>query len=133
HRQIGRGETPGKQRLDGVAKMLAVGKRGDRLPDHWKGLRGCAHRDHPGAFCYVNVEIVPMTAEPIRDSDPPAPPAAASPVMAQYHEIKRGHPDCLLFFRMGDFYELFFEDAQAAAPALDIALTKRGRHDGADI
>jgi DNA mismatch repair protein MutS len=53
--------------------------------------------------------------------------------MAQYHEIKRAHPGCLLFFRMGDFYELFFEDAIAAAPALDIALTKRGRHDGADI
>src|SRR3954451_13399092 len=57
----------------------------------------------------------------------------ASPVMAQYHEIKAAHPECLLFFRMGDFYELFFEDAVAAAPALDIALTKRGRHDGADI
>jgi len=53
--------------------------------------------------------------------------------MAQYHEIKRAHPGCLLFFRMGDFYELFFADAVAAAPALDIALTKRGRHDGADI
>jgi DNA mismatch repair protein MutS len=53
--------------------------------------------------------------------------------MAQYHEIKRAHPGCLLFFRMGDFYELFFDDAVAAAPALDIALTKRGRHDGADI
>src|SRR6266849_2332698 len=75
---------------------------------------------------------VPMTAEPLRDPDTPA-PAAPTPVMAQYHEIKRAHPGCLLFFRMGDFYELFFEDAQAAAPALDIALTKRGRHDGADI
>src|SRR5439155_23309736 len=42
-------------------------------------------------------------------------------------------PGCLLFFRMGDFYELFFEDAVAAAPALDIALTRRGRHNGADI
>jgi DNA mismatch repair protein MutS len=78
-----------------------------------------------------------MTAEPFRDAAPPAPPPAAgtatSPVMAQYHEIKRAHPGCLLFFRMGDFYELFFEDAQEAAPALDIALTRRGRHDGADI
>src|ERR1044071_7693643 len=65
---------------------------------------------------------------------PEAGPAfAGSPVMLQYHEIKRGHPGCLLFFRMGDFYELFFDDAVAAAPALDIALTKRGRHDGADI
>ena len=53
--------------------------------------------------------------------------------MVQYHEIKRANPGCLLFFRMGDFFELFFEDAVAAAQALDIALTKRGRHDGADI
>jgi DNA mismatch repair protein MutS len=59
--------------------------------------------------------------------------AAASPVMVQYHEIKRANPGCLLFFRMGDFYELFFDDAVAAAQALDIALTKRGRHEGADI
>jgi len=58
---------------------------------------------------------------------------AASPVMVQYHEIKRANPGCLLFFRMGDFFELFFEDAVAAAQALDIALTKRGRHEGADI
>jgi DNA mismatch repair protein MutS len=62
-----------------------------------------------------------------------APPAAASPMMAQYHEIKAAHPGYLLFYRMGDFYELFFDDAVKAAPALDIALTKRGRHDGADI
>src|SRR5438067_5131823 len=61
------------------------------------------------------------------------PAFAGSPVMLQYHEIKRAHPGCLLFFRMGDFYELFFEDAVAAAQALDIALTKRGRQDGADI
>jgi DNA mismatch repair protein MutS len=70
-----------------------------------------------------------MTEEPRRD--PGAAPA--SPVMTQYHDIKKAHPGCLLFFRMGDFYELFFDDAVAAAPALDIALTKRGRHEGADI
>src|ERR1700758_4447228 len=58
---------------------------------------------------------------------------AASPGMEQYHVVKEAHPGCLLFFRMGDFFELFFEDAQAAAPALDIALTRRGRHEGADI
>ncbi|MBV8119835.1 MAG: DNA mismatch repair protein MutS [Alphaproteobacteria bacterium] len=72
-----------------------------------------------------------MTA-PIR-SDPGTAVAAASPVMAQYFEIKAANPGCLLFFRMGDFFELFFDDAIAAAQALDIALTKRGRHDGADI
>jgi DNA mismatch repair protein MutS len=59
--------------------------------------------------------------------------AAVSPVMAQYFEIKAAHPGSLLFFRMGDFFELFFEDAVAAAQALDIALTKRGRHNGSDI
>ena len=53
--------------------------------------------------------------------------------MVQYHEIKSANPGCLLFFRMGDFFELFFDDAVAAAQALDIALTKRGRHQGADI
>ncbi|MFQ6550885.1 DNA mismatch repair protein MutS [Aestuariibius insulae] len=54
-------------------------------------------------------------------------------MMAQYLEIKEGHPDALLFYRMGDFYEMFFDDAVAAAEALDIALTKRGKHRGADI
>src|SRR5579863_2527996 len=70
-----------------------------------------------------------MTAQP---TTAPA-GASATPVMAQYQAIKEAHPGCLLFFRMGDFYELFFEDAVAAAPALDIALTKRGRHEGIDI
>jgi DNA mismatch repair protein MutS len=54
-------------------------------------------------------------------------------MMAQYLEIKGQHPDCLLFYRMGDFYELFFEDAVRAAETLDITLTKRGRHLGEDI
>ena len=60
-------------------------------------------------------------------------PADATPMMAQYLEIKRGHPDALLFYRMGDFYEMFFEDAVKAAEALGIALTKRGKHLGEDI
>jgi len=54
-------------------------------------------------------------------------------MMAQYLEIKRAHPDCLLFYRMGDFYELFFEDAAKASAALDITLTRRGKHEGEDI
>ena len=54
-------------------------------------------------------------------------------MMAQYLGIKAGVPDCLLFYRMGDFYELFFDDAVAASATLDIALTKRGLHLGADI
>jgi DNA mismatch repair protein MutS len=56
-----------------------------------------------------------------------------SPMMAQYHAVKAEHPDALLFYRMGDFYEMFFADAEAASAALDIALTKRGQHLGQDI
>jgi len=56
-----------------------------------------------------------------------------TPMMAQYLKIKASHPDALLFYRMGDFYEMFFDDAVAAAESLDIALTKRGKHDGNDI
>ena len=57
----------------------------------------------------------------------------ATPVMEQYIEIKAANPDCLLFYRMGDFYELFFDDAEVAARALGIVLTKRGKHLGRDI
>ena len=62
-----------------------------------------------------------------------APKATVTPMMAQYLDIKAQYPDALLFYRMGDFYELFFDDAIAASEALDIALTKRGKHEGADI
>lgn len=58
---------------------------------------------------------------------------SATPMMAQYRAIKEQHPDCLLFYRMGDFYELFFEDAVKAAAALGIALTTRGKHLGEAI
>src|SRR5688500_2679944 len=59
--------------------------------------------------------------------------AAATPMMEQYLEIKAANPECLLFYRMGEFYELFFEDAEIAARVLGIALTKRGKHLGKDI
>ena len=59
--------------------------------------------------------------------------AAVTPMMAQFLEIKANYSDALLFYRMGDFYEMFFDDAVAAAAALDIALTKRGKHLGEDI
>src|SRR5260370_6050620 len=66
-----------------------------------------------------------------------SPPADAggrtTPVMEQYIEIKAANPDCLLFYRMGDFYELFFDDAEIAARTLGIVLTKRGKHLGRDI
>lgn len=57
----------------------------------------------------------------------------ATPFMAQYLTAKAGQPDAILFFRMGDFYELFFKDAEVAAAALGITLTKRGKHQGDDI
>ncbi|HEY3891830.1 MAG TPA: DNA mismatch repair protein MutS [Bradyrhizobium sp.] len=56
-----------------------------------------------------------------------------TPMMEQYLEIKAAHPGLLLFYRMGDFYELFFEDAEIASKALGIKLTKRGKHQGLDI
>ena len=63
----------------------------------------------------------------------PSDATGASPAMAQWFAIKANHEDALLFFRMGDFYELFFADAQAASAALDIALTARGQHQGQPI
>ena len=63
----------------------------------------------------------------------PAAPTEATPMLAHYLDLKRQHPECLLFYRMGDFYEMFFEDAVSAAQALDITLTKRGRHGDADV
>ena len=78
---------------------------------------------------------------PEQDSEPAAKPgkkkpakdAGVTPMMAQFLSIKKDHPDDLLFYRMGDFYELFFDDAVKAAAALDIVLTKRGKHLGEDI
>jgi DNA mismatch repair protein MutS len=72
----------------------------------------------------------PVEAVPATNSDKAA---GVTPSMAQFLEIKAANPDCLLFYRMGDFYELFFEDAVAAAQALGIVLTKRGKHLGEDI
>jgi DNA mismatch repair protein MutS len=69
-------------------------------------------------------------------ADTPQPIEAAArvtPMMEQYLEIKAANPGLLLFYRMGDFYELFFEDAEIASRALGIMLTKRGKHQGLDI
>src|ERR1019366_2746249 len=74
---------------------------------------------------------------PIGLSEPEPPPqddaGRVTPMMEQYIEIKTANPDCLLFYRMGDFYEMFFDDAEIASRALGIMLTKRGKHMGADI
>ncbi|HEY1978975.1 MAG TPA: DNA mismatch repair protein MutS, partial [Xanthobacteraceae bacterium] len=72
--------------------------------------------------------IVTEAAEPV-----PEAAARVTPMMEQYIEIKAANPDCLLFYRMGDFYEMFFDDAEVASRALGIMLTKRGKHLGNDI
>jgi len=59
--------------------------------------------------------------------------AGATPMMAQYLALKEEAGDCLLFYRMGDFFELFFDDAKVASKALDIALTARGEHLGQPV
>ena len=58
---------------------------------------------------------------------------APTPMMAQYHRLKSEAGDALLFYRMGDFFELFFDDAKVAAACLDIALTKRGESEGEPV
>src|ERR1700712_4199382 len=74
-----------------------------------------------------------ITAPPPSEPTPAAEAARVTPMMEQYLEIKAGHPGLLLFYRMGDFYELFFEDAEIASKTLGIVLTKRGKHQGMDI
>jgi DNA mismatch repair protein MutS len=77
----------------------------------------------------------PVSVPPALPAEPAPSEASArvTPMMEQYLEIKAAHPGLLLFYRMGDFYELFFEDAEIASRALGIMLTKRGKHQGADI
>ena len=70
---------------------------------------------------------------PLEETPPAVADTRVTPMMEQYVEIKAANPDSLLFYRMGDFYELFFEDAEIASRALGIVLTKRGKHLGKDI
>ncbi|MFD2252160.1 DNA mismatch repair protein MutS [Pseudochelatococcus lubricantis] len=82
----------------------------------------------------IRLSAAPSPVPPVDDAS--ARPNAAekpSPMMQQYIEIKVAHPDTLLFYRMGDFYELFFADAEVASRTLGIVLTKRGKHLGEDI
>lgn len=74
-----------------------------------------------------------MSNRDVSQDESGAATARMTPMMSQYLAIKAEHPECLLFYRMGDFYELFFDDAVKAAAALDITLTKRGQHQGEDI
>jgi DNA mismatch repair protein MutS len=80
-------------------------------------------------------QTIPMPAEstPATEASALEVPARITPMMEQYLDIKGAHPGLLLFYRMGDFYELFFEDAEIASRTLGIVLTKRGKHQGLDI
>src|SRR3974377_714807 len=74
--------------------------------------------------------------QPIGMSHPEPPqgaPGGVPRMMEQYNEIKAANPDCILFYRMGDFYEMFFNDAETASRALGIVLTKRGKHLGPQL
>ena len=80
--------------------------------------------------------MIDPTDKPDAQDSPAAgrePASAHTPMMQQYLRIKAQHPDVLLFYRMGDFYELFYDDARRAAKLLDITLTARGQSDGAPI
>jgi DNA mismatch repair protein MutS len=84
----------------------------------------------------ISAEPEPPRPDVAADGAPTPKPAGvgeATPSMAQYLEIKAANPDCVLWYRMGDFYELFFEDAVVVSAALGIVLTKRGKHLGQDI
>ncbi len=76
----------------------------------------------------MNKPDLPLNNSPVKSSKP-----AHTPMMEQYLGIKAAHPDMLLFYRMGDFYELFHEDAVRAAKLLDITLTQRGASNGQPI
>src|SRR5437660_8185109 len=79
------------------------------------------------------MKIQPSIPVPPDAAEPAETAARVTPMMEQYLEIKAANPGLLLFYRMGDFYELFFEDAEIASRALNIMLTKRGKHNGIDI
>ena len=70
-----------------------------------------------------------MTSKKVRRKEQ----KGVTPMIAQWYEAKEAYPDCLLFFRMGDFYELFFDDAVIASENLDIALTKRANGKASDV
>ncbi|MBV8753009.1 MAG: DNA mismatch repair protein MutS, partial [Hyphomicrobiales bacterium] len=95
-------------------------------------VRSGSLREDPPAATPATAENGRAATAPL-DVSPADDLGRITPMMEQYIEIKAANPDCLLFYRMGDFYELFFADAEVASRALGIVLTKRGRHLGRDI
>src|SRR6476660_6969037 len=117
--------------MAGLVPAIFLPFRGQR---GWIGSRRCYC-----LRCFANLQRMALThgfSEP--EAPPPDQPSAretgrVTPMMEQYIEIKAANPVCLLFYRMGDFYELFFQDAEVASRAPGIVLTKRGKHLGHDI
>jgi len=79
------------------------------------------------------IKTKPQDSQPQQASPPPADSPSHTPMMRQYLQIKAEHPKTLLFYRMGDFYELFFDDAKRASELLEITLTARGKASGQPI
>ena len=104
------------------APDIASKRRAVRIPDSADNLVVGCFRLRRARATALSLRSVTSTTAPRH-----------SPGIAQYLRIKADHPDTLLFYRMGDFYELFFEDARRAAKLLDIALTSRGQANGAPI
>src|ERR1700712_2070169 len=94
----------------------------------WKTRSGCSPL--PKTLMALSAMTIHSTPPAPSDNEAASSEAAGrvTPMMEQYLELKAANPGLLLFYRMGDFYELFFEDAEIASRALGIMLTKRGRH-----
>ncbi|MXY51396.1 MAG: DNA mismatch repair protein MutS, partial [Gammaproteobacteria bacterium] len=95
--------------------------------------RAMAHDAHMGAITIPPMATADVSAAEERRPSTGAPAGRLTPMMMQYLGFKEQYPDALLFYRMGDFYELFFDDAREAAELLDITLTSRGKSDGEPI
>ncbi len=99
-----------------------------------KALTSNLVEDKPKLWhCFFRIFGIEMVAQQSSFHFNSSSAETATPLMAQYFAVKKQHQDCLLFFRLGDFYEMFFDDAVTASKALDIALTRRGQHAGQDI
>src|SRR5688572_8803296 len=81
-------------------------------------------RESPRMECYT---VVPSVTTPSSSLGPAPAPPAATPAMRQYFDVKRQHRDAIVFFRMGDFYEMFYEDALTASRVLELTLTSRAK------
>jgi DNA mismatch repair protein MutS len=98
-----------------------------------RALQPQSDRNGSQNFVVSAAMTVQQTISASADLAAPVEGGRLTPMMEQYLEIKAANPGLLLFYRMGDFYEMFFEDAEIASRALGIVLTKRGKHQGLDI